>query len=279
MHRSRSVALCLLAAACGTSGGAGAGAPSGAASSAVTAPPAEPPAAPAPPDAPRVIAGAARSVAVSNDLFAFNYAYPAAAGSLPDVRLLLDADLAKTRAALAGEAAAGAATAKKDGFPYHAYETQVAWKVVTDLPDWLSLSAEVYTYSGGAHGMSSFETLLWDKRAGTRHAPIDLFVSRAALRAAVKAPFCAALDRERAKRRAGVPIGDAVPEFSRCIDPLDATLILGSSDRRAFTRIGLLIEPYSAGPYVEGTYEVTLPVTPAVLRAVKPKYAAAFAAR
>ena len=43
-------------------------------------------------------------------------------------------------------------------------------------------------------------------------------------------------------------------------------------------RIGILIGPYEAGPYAEGGYEVTLPVTPAILAVVKPEYRASFAA-
>jgi hypothetical protein len=55
-------------------------------------------------------------------------------------------------------------------------------------------------------------------------------------------------------------------------------MILGSGDRQHFTRIGILIGPYEAGPYAEGDYEITLPVTPEVLAAVKPEYRADFAA-
>ena len=46
----------------------------------------------------------------------------------------------------------------------------------------------------------------------------------------------------------------------------------------AFDRVGFLIDPYTAGPYAEGTYEVTLPVTRAILAAVKPEYAESFTA-
>ena len=53
-------------------------------------------------------------------------------------------------------------------------------------------------------------------------------------------------------------------------------MILGSSDRKRFNRIGLLVGPYAAGPYAEGSYDITLPVTPAVLKAVKPEFRAAF---
>ena len=55
------------------------------------------------------------------------------------------------------------------------------------------------------------------------------------------------------------------------------TLILGSRNHKTFDRIGFLIAPYEAGPYAEGSYEVTLPVTPAVLAAVKPEWRGAFA--
>lgn len=65
--------------------------------------------------------------------------------------------------------------------------------------------------------------------------------------------------------------------FDACIDPVDSTVILGSADKQHFTRIGVLVDPYEAGPYVEGNYEVTVPVTAAVLKAVKPEYRAAFA--
>ena len=55
------------------------------------------------------------------------------------------------------------------------------------------------------------------------------------------------------------------------------TLLLGSARGGRIDRIGLLADPYVAGSYAEGTYEVTLPVTPAIVRAVKPAYRTAFA--
>ena len=64
--------------------------------------------------------------------------------------------------------------------------------------------------------------------------------------------------------------------FDDCIDPVKSTVILGSSNKRTFDRIGVLVGPYEAGPYAEGDYEVTLPVTQAVLAAVRPEYRAAF---
>jgi hypothetical protein len=222
--------------------------------------------------------GAARHEELSNADFDFDYAYPAAAGAIPALKALLDADLDKQKAALAAGAREQKAESTKEGFPYRPLGNWVAWKVVTDLPGWLSLSADVSDYQGGAHPNHGFDALLWDKQANRRRAPIDLFTSKAALSGAIRKDFCAALDKQRAAKR-GEPIDPkSTNEFDQCIDPAESTVILGSSNHRTFDRVGVLVAPYEAGPYAEGDYEVTLPVTPAVLAAVRPEYRAAFTA-
>lgn len=102
-------------------------------------------------------------------------------------------------------------------------------------------------------------------------------MSPAALSAATQTPFCAALDRQRAERRDQPIDPRSSNPFDDCLDPAAQVVILGSADHAHFTRIGFLMGPYAAGPYVEGDYEVTLPVTPAVLAAVRPEYRATFA--
>jgi hypothetical protein len=218
-----------------------------------------------------------RSVKVSTPLYEFAYSYPAAAGAIPALKAMLDRDLDKARADLVREAAEDRAEAKKNNYPYLAHSSQTDWKVVTNIPGWLSLSAQSYVFSGGALGNTGYDALLWDKSTGTRRVALDLFTSAAAFKAAVGTQFCAALDRERAKRRGGDGFAKDDP-FSQCIDPVkDATVILGSAKGGRFTRVGFLIAPYAAGPYVEGTYEVTLELTPAMLEAVRPEYRAYFA--
>ncbi|MBS0483347.1 MAG: DUF3298 and DUF4163 domain-containing protein [Proteobacteria bacterium] len=217
------------------------------------------------------------SIAEKTPLYEFDYAYPAAAAATPALKAWLDADLAKRKADLIGQAKEAQDDAKKNGFDYHAYAHSTEWKVVTDLPGWLSLSAERWDYTGGAHGNSWAEGLLWDKAAGAPRKALDLFTSKQALSAAIRAPFCTALDKQRVEKR-GEPVDpNSGDEFDKCIDPVDSILLLGSSDKQHFTRIGVLVNPYEAGPYVEGFYEVTLPVTPQVLKAVKPEYRALFA--
>lgn len=218
-------------------------------------------------------------VKVETDLYTFGYSYPAAAAGIPALKALLDADREKRKAAFIAFAHEQLASAKADGIDYRKVELAIDWAVVTAIPGWLSLSATIYSYEGGAHPNSAFDALLWDKAAMQRREAADLFTSQTALRNAVQRDFCRAIDKERELRR-GAPVDRGSGEFfDQCIDPLETPVILGSSDRKAFNRIGFLVGRYAAGPYVEGDYEATLPVTPAVLAAVKPQYRSAFAAK
>lgn len=67
--------------------------------------------------------------------------------------------------------------------------------------------------------------------------------------------------------------------FTNCLNPLDYTLILDSTDKMSFDRIEVLVPPYEAGPYAEDSYEVTLPMTTKVIALIKPEYQKFFVAR
>lgn len=218
----------------------------------------------------------ARAVAEENDLYSFHYAYPAAVSHIPGLKALLDERLEAQRQQLDKDTRAFKLEAQADGFPYRAYDHHTDWAVVADLPGWLSLSAEQYAYTGGAHGMTTFDSLLWDRQADVPRVPLSLFQSPEALEAAVKPGFCGKLDRQRENKR-GTRIDRANPGmFDECIGVASATVLLGSSNRRTFDRVGFLIPPYEAGPYVEGSYEVTMPVTRAVMEAVRPEFRESF---
>lgn len=264
-------ALILLASGCDAAApDASKAAPTEQASAAAT--PAAAPAAPAK-------APAGRTEKEESDLFDFEYSYPAKVAALPGLRALLDKRLDASRAELVSKAKADQAEAAKDGYPYRKHSYGATWQVVADLPRWLSLSAELYDYSGGAHGMTYFDALLWDREHNMARTAADLFISKAALSTAIREPFCAALDREREKRR-GEPVNrQSGDSFDECIDPAEHAVILGSSNGKTFDRIGILVEPYAAGSYAEGTFDVTLPVTERILGAVKPAYRSAFSIR
>jgi hypothetical protein len=222
---------------------------------------------------------AAVKVSEETKTYSFDYSYPAQAAALPGLKAWLDADLAKQRQATVEGGRETVQMAKEMGEDAPSW-TQVHstdWAVVAELPGWISLSAEHYEFSGGAHGNPYRSGLLWDKAANAVRDPRDLFTAPAALSEAIRARFCAELNQQRAEKR-GEPIRpDSEDPFDECIDPVKSTLILGSADRQRFTRIGVLVDPYEAGPYVEGFYEVTLPVNDAVLKAVRPQYRQFFA--
>jgi hypothetical protein len=205
----------------------------------------------------------------------FAYKWPAAASAVPALaeRFTTERDkaLAEQKAdwdsALAEFAGEDCAGCKSLAFSKE-------WKVVADLPRYLSLSADIYLYTGGAHGNSGFDALVWDREAGAALDPETMFRSEAALQDALGAGWCKALKAERQKRMGADFTDDG---FFPCPAIADLTLLPGSSDKQTFNRIGLIAAPYVAGSYAEGPYEVTLPVTQAVLAAVKPEYKAAFA--
>lgn len=239
-------------------------------------------AAPEPSDPPTEAPAAlpsAKPVAItdSTPLYEFNYAYPAQAAAIPVLAGWFKLDAAKHKRELIGQARQGQAEAKAEKRTYYPYGHSTKWAVVTEIPDWLSLSAERWESLGGAHPNPWQEGLVWDKQGGTRHRGTDFFVSHTALSAAIRAPFCAALNKQRAEKRREAIDPKSKDPFNACIDPAAQTVILGSNDKAHFTRIGVLVDPYEAGPYAEGNYEVTLPVTPAVLKAIKPQYRSAFA--
>ncbi len=227
----------------------------------------------------RVIRYAALLMAVSASAKAqqieFRYKIPPRVAAFAPLKAWFDVDARTTRAKFNREVVAARAAARKDGFPFRGWGATREWKIVTETPRFLSLSVDGYDYSGGAHGMPWSGGLLYDKVTHQRIKPITLFTAPAALSRVIRADFCRLLDKERVKRR-GEPV-DRKDMFGECIDPVESTVILGSSSGRAFDRIGVLVGPYAAGSYAEGSYDLTLPVTPAIVAQVKQQYRTAFA--
>ncbi|WAT19070.1 DUF4163 domain-containing protein [Aurantiacibacter sp. MUD11] len=223
--------------------------------------------------------GGARQVSEETDLFIFEYSYPQAAGEIVPLARWLDVRLDRERNALATRATQGQEEARDNGFPFNTYSDSTRWEVVANLPDWLSLSADLSSYTGGAHPNYGFDTIVWDKQRNIALEPIAFFTSPAALDRALGEQLCEALNRERERRR-GRPVEEHSNDpFDSCVKPDETNLLLGSTDGALFNRIGIQIAPYLAGPYAEGSYEFTFPVTAELLQTVREEYRGAFAAR
>ena len=206
--------------------------------------------------------------------YEFSYAYPAAATRIAGLKAWLDAERARIQAKTARDGAVARREAKASGYPYHAYSLDKTWKVVTDTPRFLSLSGDSYNFTGGAHGSPASYGLVWDKAAGRRLDPKAVFVSLPALQTAIRTDYCARLKDEQRRRIQG-----ELSSMNACPSLKELTVLLGSTNGRAIDRIGLIADPYVAGSYAEGAYEVTLPVTRAIIGKVKPEYRGAFAVR
>jgi hypothetical protein len=206
----------------------------------------------------------------------FSYAYPAQAAAVPFLVEKFAKDLTSSKADALAMAKEDSLAAKESGFPFRPHSLETQWRVAADTPRFLALQSESYVYTGGAHGMTGYEALLWDKARKRETSVKAVMTSPSAFAAAIREPFCAALDKQRAEKR-GEPVVRGDDEFTKCIDPMEQVLV--SKVGKLIDSVTVVVGPYSAGPYAEGSYDVPLPVDAAMRKAIKTEYQDGFVAR
>lgn len=157
-------------------------------------------------------------------------------------------------------------------FPWRQYQSQRQWFVAAATPRLVSLRAMWFDYTGGAHPNHGAAALLWDTGAKAEVKTAALFRPDADMKVLDKA-ICDAVTVAKSQREGATPLGDM---FS-CPKWTETVLVLAPSTETA--KIGgltALIDPYVVGPYVEGDYEVTIPLS-AFRALLAPTYADAFA--
>ncbi|WP_070157969.1 PdaC/SigV domain-containing protein [Sphingobium phenoxybenzoativorans] len=207
----------------------------------------------------------------------FSYAYPAQAAAIPAVAEKLTGQMDKAKADALKAAAEDQKSAKEADYPFRQHSLQTTWTVHADTPRFLGLVGETYVYTGGAHGMTAWSGLLWDKQAAKDIPVTALMTSPAAFAASMSGRFCDALDDARAEKR-GEKVKRGADDFSICVDPMQQVLTPEAGKGGGIDRIRVIIGPYEAGPYAEGSYEIDVPVDAAMIKAIKPEYRAAFVA-
>ena len=212
------------------------------------------------------------------DLLEFAYSYPAQAAQIPALVGKFGQALKVGQADAMKMAREDQKAAREAGYPFRAHSLETRWTVAADTPRFLALKSESYVYTGGAHGMTGYDALLWDKARQRETAVTALMTSPSAFASAIRDRFCDALDKARAEKR-GAPVKRGYDDdFSKCIDPMQQVLVPASKDGRLIDAVTVVIGPYSAGPYAEGSYEIALPVDAAMRKAIKTEYQDAFAA-
>ncbi len=209
--------------------------------------------------------------------YSFEYNYPGVIRQFPTLEQKMlsekDVQLAELK-----EWGAEWATENPDRASETDMQLQINWRTVADLPRFLSLTIDEWSYTGGAHGSWGRGSLIWDKKSATEIKPLALFTSNEAFDKVVRTPFCDKLDIERSKKRDGEKVDRSQTDdwMQACPKPSELTVILGSSNGQTFNRLAIYAGIYSVGPYVEGDYEIDLPVNAKLLAAVKPAYRSYF---
>lgn len=220
-------------------------------------------------------AAKAFSAEEENDLYGFKYAWSAEAAAVPQLVDRFAKDMEKAKAELISSAREDREERVRQGYDYHPHETQNSYETAGQSERLLSLESSVYGFTGGAHGSSGSGSLLWDRKQAREVSIPDLLQPGTSWTGAIRQPFCVLLDREREKRR-GEPVQ---PDdlFGDCPKYQDVTVLLSDEDENGrFDHIQMIADQYVAGPYAEGPYEISLPITTAMIERLKPDYRASF---
>lgn len=214
----------------------------------------------------------ARPIEEHDDLLDFTYGWPHEAQVIPALSRSLEADMRSERAQ-ALEWAREDRKARSANTPFNSHDYNRVWTTAGQSPRLLSLTAESYSFTGGAHGNTAFAQILWDRQAAREIEPADLFGEPAAAYRLIAAAFCPALDTERAQRREETLPLTGEGWMVTC-PPLDKQVIApaDTDEDGRFDTIAILLPPYEAGPYVEGSYAVQIPVTTALIEHLKPAF-------
>jgi hypothetical protein len=224
---------------------------------------------------PLLLALAPVTIASKDALLDFSYSWPEQAAAVPalDSRFRTDAAAQRRRATRLAAADRRERQKMDNGWNGHLFAR--GWTVVGTGARLLSLQSSLETYTGGAHGNRSSSALLWDRQLGREVAQNSLLQRPGWWDGAIRQPFCVLLDRERAKRREEpVKAGDWP---NQCPLLSEVTLALADRDNdRRFDHVQVTADPYVAGAYAEGTYEISLPITAAMLARLKREYRPSF---
>lgn len=154
------------------------------------------------------------------------------------------------------------------------YEKTIVFGAPVETGRLFSLMRTDFDYSGGAHPNTVATSLLWDKAEGRRVAAADLF-AKGADRAALERALCQAVNTAKKARPGAQPVA-ATGDIWTCpkLDKVAVTLAPGATAGKA-GGLTFLLDAYAVGPYVEGPYYLTLPLS-AFQSALSPTYAAEF---
>lgn len=211
------------------------------------------------------------SIASDTGGLTFAYDWSAEAEAVPALSRRFRADAAAQRKRMQAMVAAERKFRAEARLDFNGLEFSRSWDTAGQSRRLLSLVVSTSSYTGGAHPNGGTRALLWDRRLGRETTFASLLRAGRSWDRAIRQPFCILLDRERAKRRQE-PVKR--PDWpAQCPELKELTLALADHDRDGrFDHLDVTADSYVAGPYAEGPYEISLPLTAAMLARLKPEF-------
>jgi hypothetical protein len=230
---------------------------------------------PAPAAPPAVPASKAFVFDEKNDLIEFHFAWSTEAAAVPQLVNRFQAEMKKAKDELLAGAKEDKAFRDKEGYDFNGYQSSTDYKTAGQSNRLLSVSVDVANYTGGAHGNYGTGGLLWDRAQNKQIAIADLFAAVQNMHRLLTQRWCDALNKAREEKRDEPVGGDGM--FDEC-PKLDEISIIPTdkNGNGKFDRLLLVADPYVAGPYVEGSYEIELPVTGNLIAALRSEYRESF---
>ena len=208
-----------------------------------------------------------------NELLDFRYSFPTLVGSYPELLSKIEADRAASQTEALDDARGQAEfRAENPSYDFHPHDFWRDWTVTGQTDRLIALRSHTEWFSGGAHGNRNSGLMMWDKERKAALSFDALFIDGAGYWSVIKDAYCKDLIAERVRR-----IFDAIAD---CSTPKDLVLVpVDTNSDWAFDTIHVIADPYVAGAYVEGTYEIAFPVSAAFIAHLKPEYRSSFEAQ
>jgi len=218
---------------------------------------------------------AVRHTAVKTGVYEFSYDYPQETQAIPKLSAYLRKQAVSKKRRLIADATPKYWRLKRNQSP-HGDQDITTWTLAANTDKLLVLDGQFKSYLGGAHGDYSSGSLYWDKQRKRRIHFDDIFISRDSFQHALQSEFCAALDAQRREKRSGDTV--ISKEYGECLPLMAGITTIPSSSQpgRSIDQMFFRLDPYMAGPFAEGEYLITLKVTPALLKAIKPIWRSEF---
>jgi hypothetical protein len=215
----------------------------------------------------------ARKITAKTRQLAFEYDWPALPPGLKRLEAKMAGEAASERRRAqrrAGETWAKERSPDTDSDPpRHGFEKR--WRIRGVTARLLSLEGDIQLYAGGAHEAIDYDAWLWDRAGDAPLALADLFTAPKTALAAMEKGYCRQLKADQKERR-----GDGYREEDFRCPPLATVPVVLTGSGGRLSGYEALLQPYRAGSFAEGPYEVEVRFTAALLKLVKPEFRAGF---